>query len=98
VSLATLSIRRPVTTLMGLLCVIVVGAIALARLPLAYLPSVDAPFIGIQIPYPNSNPTQVEKEIVKPVEEALATLSGVKKMSANATADSAEFNLQFSWG
>jgi len=98
VSLATLSIRRPVATLMGLLSVIVVGSIALARLPLAFLPSVDAPFIGIQIPYPNSNPTQIEKEIVKPVEEALSTLSGVRKLRSTATADSAEFNLEFTWG
>ena len=37
---------------------------------------IDAPFIGVQIPYPNSNPWQVEKEVVKPVEEALATLPG----------------------
>ncbi|HEY3177079.1 MAG TPA: efflux RND transporter permease subunit [Candidatus Polarisedimenticolia bacterium] len=97
-SLATTSIRRPVATLMALLCVMVIGGIALARLPLAFLPTVDAPFIGIQIPHPNSNPTQVEKEIVKPVEEVLSTLSGVKKLRSNATADGAEFNLEFSWG
>jgi len=98
VSLATLSIRRPVATLMGLLSVMVVGGIALARLPLAFLPSVDAPFIGIQIPYPNSNPTQIEKEIVKPVEEALTTLSGVRKLRSTATADGAQVEMEFTWG
>ena len=54
-----------------------------SRLPLAFLPEVDVPFIGIQIPYPNSNPTQVEKEIAKPVEEVLATLPGVKKLRSD---------------
>ncbi|MFQ5878446.1 MAG: efflux RND transporter permease subunit, partial [Acidobacteriota bacterium] len=72
--------------------------IALARLPLAFLPNIDVPFIGIVIPYPNSNPTQVEKEITKPVEEVLATLSGVKRLRTTSTADSAEFFLQFDWG
>jgi HAE1 family hydrophobic/amphiphilic exporter-1 len=76
----------------------VVGGIAMARLPLAFLPEVDIPFIGIQIPYPNSNPTQVEKYITKPVEEALATLPGVKKMRTTSTADNAEFHIEFRWG
>jgi HAE1 family hydrophobic/amphiphilic exporter-1 len=83
---------------MGLLSVVVIGGVAAARLPLAFLPTLDVPFIGIVVPYPNSNPTQVEKEIVKPVEEALATLSGVKRLRATATADSAEFELEFTWG
>jgi HAE1 family hydrophobic/amphiphilic exporter-1 len=59
---------------------------------------VDVPFIGIEIPYPNSNPKQVEKEIVKPVEEVLSTLSGVKTLNADAEADQASFFLQFDWG
>ncbi|MBI4169406.1 MAG: efflux RND transporter permease subunit, partial [Acidobacteria bacterium] len=97
-NLPALAVRRPVTTTMILLSIMVVGGIALARLPLAFLPELDIPFIGIQIPYPNSNPTQVEKYITKPVEEVLATLPGVKKMRSTSTADSAEFNIEFRWG
>ena len=83
---------------MLLVSVLVMGGIAMARLPLAYLPEVDAPFIGVQVPYPNSNPQQVEKEVVKPVEEILSTLSGVKKLSSQANADQAQFFLEFDWG
>ena len=97
-NLPELSVRRPVTTLMALLSVMVVGGIAMARLPLAFLPNVDVPFIGITIPYPNSNPTQIEKQITKPVEEVLATLPGVKRLGSTSTADSAEFQIEFTWG
>jgi len=97
-SLAKLAVKRPVTTAMILVSILVMGGIAAYRLPLAYLPEIDVPFIGIQIPYPNSNPQQVEKEIIRPVEELLATLSGVKTLNATATADQAEFFLQFDWG
>jgi HAE1 family hydrophobic/amphiphilic exporter-1 len=97
-NLPRLAVERPVTTFMGLLSILVIGGIAVARLPLAFLPAVDLPFIGIVVPYPNSNPTQIEKEITKPIEEALATLSGVKTMRSSSTADSAEFHLQFRWG
>ena len=92
------SIRRPITTLMVLISIMVVGGIAMARLPLAFLPNVDFPIIGINIPYPNSNPTQIEKYITKPVEEVLATLPGVKKLTSTSTADSAEFQVEFRWG
>lgn len=97
-SLPSLAVRRPVTTLMLLVSILVLGGVAAQRLKLAFLPDVDAPFIGIQIPYPSSNPTQVEKEIVKPVEEALATLSGIKKLRSSAGADGAEFQMEFDWG
>jgi len=97
-SLPRLAVHRPITTTMILVSVLVVGGIAFNRLPLAYLPELDVPFIGIQVPFPDSNPRQVEKEIVKPIEEVLSTLSGVKTLNATASADQAEFFLEFDWG
>jgi HAE1 family hydrophobic/amphiphilic exporter-1 len=96
--LPRLAVERPITTAVILISVLVMGGIAMVRLPLAYLPEVDVPFIGIEIPYPNSNPAQVEKEIVKPLEEVLATLPGVKTLNATAGVDQAEFFLEFDWG
>jgi HAE1 family hydrophobic/amphiphilic exporter-1 len=97
-SLARLAVKKPVTTAMILVSILVLGGIAAFRLPLAYLPEIDVPFIGVQIPYPNSNPEQVERQIVRPVEEILATIPGVKTLNARATADQAEFFLEFDWG
>ena len=96
--LPRLAVKRPITTAMLLISVLVLGGIAIARLPLAYLPEIDVPFIGVQIPYPNSNPKEIEREIVKPVEEVLSTLAGVKTLNATASADNAEFFLEFDWG
>ncbi|MGD8374853.1 MAG: efflux RND transporter permease subunit [Acidobacteriota bacterium] len=97
-NLPKLAVTRPITTVMILVSVMVIGGIALVRLPLAYLPEIDVPYIGIRIPYPNSNPTQVEKEVAKPVEEVLATLAGVKTMRSESSADQATFDLEFNWG
>ena len=96
--LPRLAVTRPITTAMLLISVLVLGGIAIVRLPLAYLPEIDVPFIGVQIPFPNSNPKEVEREIVKPVEEVLSTLTGVKTLNATARADQAEFFLEFDWG
>ncbi|HUP50193.1 MAG TPA: efflux RND transporter permease subunit [Thermoanaerobaculia bacterium] len=97
-SLPTLAVRRPITTIMALVCAVIIAGIAMTRMRLAFLPEVDAPFIGVEIPYPNSNPWQVEKEITKPVEEALSTLSGIRKINSRSEADGAGIFLQFTWG
>jgi HAE1 family hydrophobic/amphiphilic exporter-1 len=97
-SLPRLAVRRPVATAMVLASILLFGAIAAARLPLAFLPEVDAPFIGIEIPYPDSSPAEVDQGITKPVEERLATLSGVKKLRSTSGADGADFELDFDWG
>lgn len=93
-----MGVYRPIATTMLLLSILVFGGIAMYRLPLAFLPEVDVPFIGIQVPYDGSNPLQVEREITKPVEEVLGTLSGVKRMRSTSTPDAAEFQLLFNWG
>jgi HAE1 family hydrophobic/amphiphilic exporter-1 len=98
VNLPRLAVHRPVMTAMLLISILVIGGIAAFRLPLAYLPEIDVPFIGVQIPYPNANPQQIEREIAKPVEEVLATLPGVKKLNSTSNADGVEFFLEFDWG
>lgn len=93
-----IGVFRPITTTMLLLSVVLFGGIAMSRLPLAFLPEVDVPFIGIEIPFEGSNPMQVEREITKPVEEALGTLSGIKKLRSTSKPDGAEFQMEFDWG
>ncbi len=97
-SLPSLAVRRPITTAMLLLSVLLFGGIAMSRLPVAFLPEVDIPFIAIEVPYTNTNPAQVEREITKPLEETLATLSGIKKLRARSNADGAFVFMQFDWG
>jgi HAE1 family hydrophobic/amphiphilic exporter-1 len=98
VHLAELSLKRPVSTVMFFVSLTVVGLIASFRLPLEFMPAVDAPFAFIQIPYPGSTPQEVERTITRPVEESLATLSGVKRMFSNSSADNAQVFMEFEWG
>ena len=97
-SISKFSIHKPVTTLVFLASIIVMGVISTSRMKLAYFPDVEFPGIFIQVPYPNSSPQQIEKNIIKPIEEALSTLSGIKKMESTATADEGRIQLQFDWG
>ncbi len=93
-SLTELSIKRPVTTVMLFVSLLAVGLIAAVRLPLEALPEVAPPFIFVQLPYAGSTPEEVERTLLKPVEEALSTLSGVKRMDSSARADGASVFVQ----
>lgn len=95
-SVAEFSIRRPVTTIMCFVSLVVVGLIASFRLPLEALPDISAPFLFVQIPYTGSTPEEVERTIIRPVEESLATMTGIKRMRSSATAEAASIFIEFS--
>ena len=98
-NITELSIRRPVTTIMLFVSMVVIGLIASFRLPLESQPEASAPFFFVQLPYPGSTPEEVERNLVRPIEEALSTMSGIKSMNANASADGGGVFVQFSnWG
>ena len=92
------SLRNPVTATTTIVSILALGAISVPRLPQAFLPEVSFPSLEIQIPYPNALPAQVEEEITRPAEEALATLSRVRKINSESSANGANINVQFDWG
>ncbi len=95
-NITELSIRRPVTTIMIFVSLVVIGLIAAFRLPLEAQPEISPPFFFVQLPYQGSTPEEVERNLVRPVEEAIATMPGIKSMNANASADGGGVFVQFS--
>lgn len=97
-NITALSMKRPVSVAMFFVCVTLIGLIAGQRLPLESLPDIEFPFMVVNIPYRNSTPEEVERRITRPVEEAIATLAGLKKIESKSKDDGVEIELQFDWG
>ncbi len=97
-SLPELAIRRPVTALMILISVVVLGGVALLRLPLGFMPEVERPVIFVRVPYANASPEQVERMIVRPLEETLGAVKGLQRMWAQCDAQGGMVMLEFDWG
>ncbi|HET9836036.1 MAG TPA: efflux RND transporter permease subunit, partial [Rhodanobacteraceae bacterium] len=97
-NLAELSLKRPVTAVMFFVVLVVIGLIAAFRLQMEYFPAIDVPFLMVDIPYVGSTPSEIERTIVHPVEDALAALPGIQKMQSTSRADGAQIMLQFKWG
>ncbi|WP_133471619.1 efflux RND transporter permease subunit [Paraglaciecola marina] len=96
-ALAGFAIRRPVTIGMLFFSMLVFGLISSQLLPLEKFPSIDIPEITIRIPYKDATPVEVEKMITRPIEEALATMSGIERLRSSSTEDAAVIRLQFAW-
>lgn len=93
-----LSLRRPVTTLMVFVSMVVVGLIATRLVPLEFMPNITFPGAFVQLPYPNSTPAEVNENIARPIEEVLATLSGVERINSNSGQDNAGVVVFFKQG
>ena len=96
--LTLLSLRRPVTLAMALVSIVLLGAISIVKLPLDFLPHVEFPFIAVYIPYQGGIPSENEREIVRPVEEVLATLGGVREIFSYSDAGEVQVGVTFEWG
>ncbi|GAB2922917.1 efflux RND transporter permease subunit [Rheinheimera gaetbuli] len=95
--LTRFALSRPVTICMLFLSMLVFGIIASRMLPLEKFPGIDIPQIFINVPYNNATPTEIERLITRPLEEALATVTGVKEMRSWSNENSSEVSLEFNW-
>lgn len=93
-----LSLKRPVTSIMIFISFVVIGIISSRMVPLEYFPDISFPGAYITIPYPNSTPEEVERNITRPVEEAISTISGLEEISSTSSEDQAGIFVRFKMG
>lgn len=89
------AVRRPVTVLMSLIALLVVGMLAWRFIPVQLLPSgFDAPVMWVGIPALPAAPTDHERAIAEPVEEALATLPDLEFVRTIVRSDRVVFRIE----
>ncbi len=97
-SIVSTSVGRPIGVGVFTAAIIVVGAIALDRLPVDLLPEVDFPRISIVTRYPGVGPEEVENLITRRIEQAVSTVDGAEKIEALSAEGLSRVQLQFAWG
>ena len=88
-SIAEFSVNRPVTTIMIMVSVVVLGVISYTKMPMMFLPDMSFPSLNVSVPYPSSSPDEVERLIARPLEDAFGTLSNLKSMESTSGANDA---------
>jgi hydrophobic/amphiphilic exporter-1 (mainly G- bacteria), HAE1 family len=96
-TLPEIAIKRHVTMLMLIVSLAVLGLVALFRLPLAFLPDFEQPMLFVQLPYENASPAQVERLVVRPVEEAVGSVGGLRNMWSHIDDRGGTIGMEFDW-
>ncbi|HVG03691.1 MAG TPA: efflux RND transporter permease subunit [Burkholderiaceae bacterium] len=74
------SINHPVFATMVMVALTVLGLFSYAKLGVEAMPDVRPPVVSIQVRYPGASPEQVENDLAKPIENAVNTIAGVKRI------------------
>lgn len=89
------SVRKPFTVFVAVILVILLGVISFTRMSTDLLPQMTLPYAAVITTYPGASPEKVEVSVTKPVEQALATTSGVEKVTSVSSANTSMVILQF---
>src|ERR1700730_1065945 len=88
-------IRRPVATSLVTIAIFLSGAIAFRFLPVAPLPQVDLPTIGVGAGLPGASPETMASSVATPLERQFGRIAGVTQMTSSSTLGSTGITLQF---
>ena len=94
-NIAALFIRRPVTTTLVMLAILLFGVMSYRILPVSDLPNVDFPTIQVSASLPGASPETMASSVATPLERQFATIAGIDSISSSNTLGSTRITLQF---
>ncbi|MGL5329529.1 MAG: efflux RND transporter permease subunit [Peptostreptococcaceae bacterium] len=89
------SVKKPFTVAVGVIMVIVLGIVSFTKMTTDLLPSMDLPYVMVNTVYPGASPEKVETSVTKPLEQVLATTSGLKNITSVSNENSSLVMLEF---
>ena len=96
--LTKLALRRPVSMVIGICALVVFGIMSIVSFPMELTPEMEMPMMIVNTVYPGANPDDVEKLVTKEVEDAVATLNGVKTVTSTSSENMSLVILQYEYG
>lgn len=97
-SLSSISIRRPVLSIVMSLFIIIFGILGYTYLGVREFPNTERPIISVSTSFPGANASVVENQITEPLEEAINTISGVVSMVSVSREGRSNITVEFDLG
>ena len=92
---ATLFVRRPVTTTLIQVAIVIFGIMGYRTLPVSDLPTIDYPTIQVSANLPGANPDTMASAVATPLEKQFTTIAGIDAMTSTSSLGSTTITLQF---
>ena len=93
--LSTLSIKRPVFTIVVNLLIILFGILGYSYLGVREFPSIDPAVITVQTNYTGANADIIEQQITEPLEKAINSVDGIRNITSNSAQGSSTITVEF---
>lgn len=94
-SLASISIKRPVLAIVMSLTIILFGAISFTFLGVREYPAIDPPVISVRTSYTGANADVIESQITEPLEKAINGIAGVRNISSTSSQGVSSITVEF---
>ncbi|WNF35074.1 efflux RND transporter permease subunit [Bacillaceae bacterium IKA-2] len=92
------AVNNPVTTMMMMCLVLILGFVSLTGLRLELMPNINPPILAVMTTYPGAGPEEVAEMVTKPLEEVIGTSSGLNMMQSRSSSNSSLIIAQYQWG
>lgn len=97
-NLSEVSVRKPITTIMLFMAIIIIGMVSFERLPIDLFPEIEPPIISVLTQYPGASAQDVELNVSKKVESGLSSVTNLKKISSTSIDNISVVSLEFEYG
>lgn len=97
-SIASISVKRPIATTMVYLIVVVLGLISFRFLPVDLLPPIEFPQLQVEVGYNNVGPEEMELIVTERLENAVAGVPNLEEVTSQSSQGRAEVSLRFAQG
>jgi HAE1 family hydrophobic/amphiphilic exporter-1 len=97
-SIYSTSVKRPVTTILIFVALIVMGLYSLTQLPIDLYPEMELPFIGVVTTYSGASASDIETNVTRPVEDALNSVSNLKEITSTSSDGLSVIFMNFEYG
>ena len=91
-------LKRPVTTLLGVLCLVFFGIMAIFNSRLELTPEISMPMLIVTTTYAGASPEDIDELVTRPIEEEVSTLGGVDTMTSQSSENYSMVLLQYEYG
>lgn len=89
------SVKKPLTVFVAVVAIIALGVVSFLKMTPDLLPNMDFPYVIIMTSYPGASPEKVEREITRPLEQAMSTLEHIKEVTSTSSENVSTVTLEF---
>ena len=97
-NISRMVVNRPIATSMFIIVFLIFGGMAYFNLALNQMPEVDIPYVTITTIYPGAGPKEVEVQVTKQIEDAIATVSNIKNLNSYSLENVSIIIIEFEMG